>query len=491
VLWFPFLVLGLAALATAWRPEWTSRRWLWLVVGLASLFSLGAHRLTEPWVSHHDFNGALFSVAARSHLQFGWLVTGGADVWNGGSAIPVALYRYLNHPPLIAWVLALPMSVLGVHEWVARLTVFVPVLAGLVALSLRWRPAAEAGPFFWLFAAAMPAFSFYSRMPGHEPLTIALLLPLVILSEREPTRRVTAGIVAIGLLLPLASWAGSVFAWVGVACFWVSRRRKSAGALAAGAAAGCALLLLFLVVACGGEFRALFDQFLRRSSGVVADSGEVIPSVWVWLAKVLRHGNSVVGWPMAVLALAGGVFSARGELRRPVAWLAGGGLLLIGVLRQWSFVHDYSMGYLAVPALLAAAPAARALLRLPSRTGRVALALAVVTALALHAVPELQWRHRRIGSAHHEVKIGGLLQSLTAPTDVVVYAGYPPSPIFLYYADRDFLVWPNPLLAEGRIRPKAFVQVHRAPPENPDFLRWLADYAPVAGVRGVWLRKEE
>jgi hypothetical protein len=38
---------------------------------------------------------------------------------------------------------------------------------------------------------------------------------------------------------------------------------------------------------------------------------------------------------------------------------------------------------------------------------------------------------------------------------------------------------------------KAFVQVHRAPPENPDFRRWLADYAPVAGVRGVWLRKEE
>jgi hypothetical protein len=73
VRWLPFLVLGLAALATAWRPEWISRRWLWQVVGLASLFSLGAHRLTAPWVSHHDFNGALFSVAARSNLRFGWL----------------------------------------------------------------------------------------------------------------------------------------------------------------------------------------------------------------------------------------------------------------------------------------------------------------------------------------------------------------------------------------------------------------------------------
>lgn len=383
------------------------------------------------------------------------------------------------------------MSVLGVHEWVARLTVSIPVLAGLVALSLCWRPAAAAGPFFWLFAAAMPAFSFYGRMPGHEPLTIAMLLPLMILCDREPSRRVAAGIVAIGLLLPLASWAGCVFAWVGVACLWLSRQRKSAGALAAGAAAGSGLLLLFMVVAHGGELRPLYEQFLRRSSSVVADSGAVIPSIWAWLAQVLRHGNAVVGWPMAVLALVGGVLSVRAQLRRPVAWLVGGSLLLIGVLRQWAFVHDFSTSYLALPVLLAASPAVGALLRLPSRAGRVVITLAVAAALARHAVPELQARHHPILSARHEVILGGRLQSLTAPTDIVAYAQRLPSPIFLYYADRDFLVWPNPLLGEGRIRPKVFIQVHRSPPEDRDFQKWLADYAPVEGMRGVWLRKQE
>jgi hypothetical protein len=491
MLWLPFLVLGLAAAAAAWRPEWLSRRWLWLTVGLASLFSLGAHRLTAPWVSHHDFNAAVFNLAARSHLRLGWHVTGGADIWNGGSATPVELYRYLNHPPLIGWVLALPMSVLGVHEWVARLTVFIPVLAALVVLSLSWRPLAEAGPFLWLCAAAMPAFSYYGRMPGHEPLTIALLLVLVVLSEREPTRRGAAGIAAIGLLLPMASWAGSVFAGVGVVGLWVFRRRKAAAALAVGAAVGCALLLLFMFVARGGVFRSLLDQFLRRSSGGVTDNGVLIPSARGWVAQLLRHGNAVVGWPMAALALAGAVLSKRGELARPLAWLVGGALLLVTVLRQWSYMHDFSMAYLAIPALLAAAPAARALLRLPSRAGRVGTTLAVAAALAVHAVPELQARHNPILSARHEVKIAGLLQTLTAPTDLVAYAERLPSPIFLYYVDRDFLVWPNPLLVESRIRPKAFVQLHTAPPENPDFRRWLENYAPAAGVRGVWIRKEE
>jgi hypothetical protein len=315
-----------------------------------------------------------------------------------------------------------------------------------------------------------------------------MLLTLVVLTEREATPRVAAGILAIGLLLPLASWAGCVFAWLGVVYLWASRNRQSARALAAGAAAGSGLLLLFLTLARGGQFGSLFQQFLGRSWRMVADDGRAIGSLRAWVARLLEHGNAVVGWPMVVLALVGVAFAARRETRARVAWLAGSGLLLIGVLRQWSFVHDYSTTYLAVPALLGAAPAAGMLLRLPSRVGRLAITLTVAAVLTLHALPQLQALDPPVPSARHEVELGGILQELTAPTDVVAYALHPPSPIFLYYADRDFLVWPNPLLGSGRVRPKAFVQVGGAPPEDPGFLEWLAIYEPAPGVRGVWLR---
>ncbi|HEY5998494.1 MAG TPA: hypothetical protein VI078_04235, partial [bacterium] len=116
---------------------------------------------------------------------------------------------------------------------------------------------------------------------------------------------------------------------------------------------------------------------------------------------------------------------------------------------------------------------------------------AVAAALALHALPALEARDKPILSARYEVKLGARVQQLTAPTDVVAYALRPPSPMFLYYADRDFLIWPNPLFGRtGRIRPKAFIQVHGTPPEDPRFRRWLGAYDPAPGARGVWLRRE-
>ncbi|HSB61893.1 MAG TPA: glycosyltransferase family 39 protein, partial [Vicinamibacteria bacterium] len=125
--------------------------------------------ITEPFNGWHEFNSAMYSVFARNHIEYGLGYTALYCTWGETAAAPDPPQRYLNHPPLIALWTAVPLYLLGDHEWSARL---VPIAATLgstwllmTILSRLGGPllGALAGFFF----ATLPLTVYFGRMIDH------------------------------------------------------------------------------------------------------------------------------------------------------------------------------------------------------------------------------------------------------------------------------------------------------------------------------------
>jgi hypothetical protein len=267
-----------------------------------------ATALADPWWYQHDFNGALLSLSARNFVERGWAVTHGLELWNGGTGVPVVPRFYVNHPPLSSWMLVPGFALFGVHEWVARLSVLLPLVASLLFLFrvLAARGLAL-GPVGWTLAAALPGIAFYARSVGYEAVALSLYAALAGLMLRPTPRRWdAAAVVGLGGLLVLSGWSGCLFAGTAGLLLLAQRRWRMLFPLAGGALAGGLIVLGLFGRHYLWDFTPLLDQFLRRSAGAESEGGRIASSLdWVGRGIGLHLGALIGVVPLA-LAAAGG-----------------------------------------------------------------------------------------------------------------------------------------------------------------------------------------
>src|SRR5438093_7130560 len=119
---------------------------LGILIALAVLFLISAgvlsYRLTDPWIGHHDYNGAFYSLAARNYLQYGYGGTRFGMVINSDVASPEQFVYYTHHPPLLPLLVSFSFAVLGLHEWAARV---VPVIFSLGSVGLVYLLGSDMG----------------------------------------------------------------------------------------------------------------------------------------------------------------------------------------------------------------------------------------------------------------------------------------------------------------------------------------------------------
>ena len=488
---FAYGLLWVACVVWLAWPAARRREGGWQMLGACALLAIGCYRLADPWWYQHDFNGALLSLSARNFVERGWAVTHGLELWNGGTGVPVVPRFYVNHPPLSSWMLAPGFALFGVHEWVARLSVLLPLVAALLFLFrvLAARGLAL-GPLGWTLAAALPGIAFYARSVGYEAVALALYATLAGLMLRPTPRRGDAvATVALGGLLVLSGWSGCLFSGTAGLLLLAQRRWRMLFPLAGGALAGGLIVLGLFGRHYQCDFTPLLDQFLRRSAGAESEGGRIASSL-DWVARGIGlHLGALIGVVPLGLAAAGVRSATRLGLAPLVLWLFGAAVTLCLILRQWAFVHEFSACHIALPVLLLGLAALQAAIeaRRPSPVLRFAVA-AVLLAALLPGLWQTTVRYRKLIGFQHAQRVGLQVRAMTQPDEVILLAEKVPSPVFLFYAHRDFIVWPHPSLASAA-KPTLYVRLRRGAAMDADMQLYLQAYEPVAGAPDLWRRR--
>ena len=199
------------------------------------------------------------------------------------------------------------------------------------------------------------------------------------------------------------------------------------------------------------------------------------------------HLGALLGVVPLALAAAGVRSATRLGLAPLVLWLFGAAVTLSLILRQWAFVHEFSACHVALPVLLlgmAALHAAR-----PADPTPRALRGSVVALLLLAALLPGLWqttvRYRKLIGFQHAQRVGLQVRAMTKPDDVLLLNEPVPSPVFLFYAHRDFIVWPHDKLASA-VRPALYVRLRRGSVPDAGLAEYLKRYEPVAGSPDLW-----
>jgi 4-amino-4-deoxy-L-arabinose transferase-like glycosyltransferase len=422
-------------------------------VALAAVAAVLAARLPGPFNRHVDYNGAVWSQAAKQFLRDGVGATAGvpAPFYFGPPPVPrEALYTH--HPPLLPLVVTGAFAALGEREWVARL---VPVLGALAGLVLLWAlvramAGGAAGAMAGVVAAGMPMQIHFGSMVNFEPLAGALLVGMLLCAwQHEATgrpiyRTCAAGLLAVALGL---TWFAHLYAAVLAVWCW-GRGRRREGWMIFGLAIGSVLLFLAQIgLASPGAWRDLAETFHWRTG-----AGQEAFAWGRWGAKMGEHLGAFLPWPYWVLAAAGAWLAWRERGDRRVRWL---GLAALGLFvtnlvyvvafRNASAIHGYAGYYFIFPL---AAAGGLALGRwfcggTVARAGAVAVAVALGFAGHRSAARE-DVRLPLLGDAGEPgaliPELGAAIRERFAPGTVVLLnfpAEY--SPHLPYYAGRQMV----------------------------------------------------
>ena len=452
------------------------------VVAVAAL--LLCRGITAPFLGWHELNSAMYSQFARNHIQYGLAYTALYCTWGDTATPPPAPERYLNHPPLIALWTALPLVVLGDHEWTARLVPIAATLGSVVLLMVIVE--GLGGPLLGVLAgfffAALPLTVYFGRMIDHvAPVQFFSLLMLhgyLQWSGLYPRGRrprlgafwyVTGAVLGIG-----TGWAAVLPALL--VCAWHGRRvaRGSAEArllpwLAGAPAVALGAVVLHILAGCAWDLGMLPALLAGRSLG---GAGGAEP--WsAWLAVQWLHLTRNFTLPGVVAAgVCACVLVARlvrpapsgtsptlpfeGGLAAAVGLTGLHGLLYVVLFKNAAWHHDYWQFFLGpFVATSLAALAAAAGRAVAARAPR--LELLVVAALLVVPVPwaraSLAFYATQRQPYSEDVEAFTRLRELVprrAPTwtsrawptrteTIGRHTSRWPNPVVAYYADRPLL----------------------------------------------------
>jgi len=144
-----------------------------LIISL-SLFLLTRY-IDKPFWGHHDWNSNIWTLTAKNNLNYGIKCT---KLGQATTPEPInncsQLGYYMDHPPLITWILTLSYALFGFGEWAGRLPFI--LLSSLSALLIfligkqlynRW-----VGLVGGMFFMATPMFIYFGKAINHEPAVL-------------------------------------------------------------------------------------------------------------------------------------------------------------------------------------------------------------------------------------------------------------------------------------------------------------------------------
>ncbi len=347
-----------------------------LILTLVFLMSAGilSYHVTDPWIGHYDYNGAVFSNAARNYLRYGYGVTRLGVIWDVGVVRPEEFEYYTHHPPLLPILVSFSLAVFGWHEWAARL---VPIIFSLGSLALVYLLGVALGRrrlglLAAFFFALLPMNAYFGRMVDHEAVTNFFALASVV-SYLGWHRTSRAGLLALSLATLALGMASGWPAYYLAAILplhhvLVARRGRRSGKILWYPLIAMAMFAVFVghvaILRGGHGIQDLMRIFTYRTSlseghylGNVHGPITVGSFLRLWIERV----NLLFTVPvllLALLALWDLVARRRAEifsdpLLPPLLLLFG--LTHMAVFTQGAYEHDYWAFYCAAPLALLAA----------------------------------------------------------------------------------------------------------------------------------------
>jgi len=343
-----------------------SRTWfaVFLVAGIflsASLF----HTINVPWVEEDNVFGAAYAQAACNNLRAGLSVTAGvpATFYVGPLPIPPDAY-YVHHPVLFPLLVTASVRALGEKEWAIKL---VPICCSILSAWLLWilvghainkRAAAFAVAFF----VTLPMELHYGELVDYEPCLVMWMLAALVCLRNWEVRGGRRWIILAALCCLSAlwtDWPGYLFT-VSVAVSFLLKKEKSSvrfALLLLGLMAFSGILFLLQIRYVNPEaWRDLWTAVtMRLGSGMQPGSSGAAPGAapqftfGEWVRRIfqsLGQNYLLADW----LFVGVGAFYLARNLKQPgFRWLRGAvlhmaipGVLYMGLLRNWSFIHDFA-----------------------------------------------------------------------------------------------------------------------------------------------------
>ncbi len=341
---------------------------VWNAIFLAALGFLTAslfHTINVPWVEEDNVFGAAYAQAACNNLRAGLSVTAGvpATFYVEPLPIPPNAY-YVHHPVLFPLLVTASVKALGEKEWAIKL---VPIGCSILSAWFLWLLVGDAinkraAAFAVAIFATLPMELHYGDLVDYEPcLVVWMLAALVCLRNREvrPRRRwvILAALCCCCALW--TDWPGYLFA-VTVAVSFLLKKEKSSRRFA--------ILLLGMVAVSGFLFllqirhvnpEAWSDLWtaitMRLGSGTQPGSSGIAPgsapyfTFGEWFSKIfqsLGQDYLLADWLFVGL---GAIYLSRHRKEAGFRRLGGAvlqmaipGILYMGLLQNWSFIHDFA-----------------------------------------------------------------------------------------------------------------------------------------------------
>ncbi len=309
--------------------------------------------------------GAAYAQAACNNLRAGLSVTAGvpATFYVGELPIPPDAY-YVHHPVLFPLLVTASVGVLGEKEWAIKL---VPIGCSILSAWLLWLLVGDAinkraAAFAVAFFATLPMELHYGELVDYEPcLVMWMLAALVCLRKWEVRggRRWTILAALCCFCALWTDWPGYLFT-VSIAVSFLLKKEKSSvrfALLLLGMMALSGTLFLFQIRYVNPEaWRDLWTAVtMRLGSGMQPGSSGIAPAAaphftfGEWLRKILESLGQdylLVDW---LFVGVGAIYLTRNRKQPGFRWLRGAvlhmaipGVLYMGLLRNWSFIHDFA-----------------------------------------------------------------------------------------------------------------------------------------------------
>lgn len=428
------------------------------VLLLLGSFGLWNTRLTAPYIGSHDNNTAWIMLAAQNYYHYGAGSLGLVQYIDAERTTPTPQNVYHNHPPLASLWVAGAIAFWGESEASARLSVMLPSLLTAAAVFLLGRKLFS--PLVGLIALGLfvtsPVIAFYGQMVAHEQFvifffTLALLVYIDLL--KEPSR---IGLIMLGILCGLITFSG----WPGYFCVGVLGlhsllfRPRSWIWLTIGISAVIASLAWMLPATLQGYgfLENLADRFLVRTgqTGVPWDSpldywwtmlwAQIRPSYSESLLLAMGFGGLLLLWRMRRTAESDPNLQVS-RMHGVLIWLLIlPQLLYMTIFSEAAFTHEYTVYYLALPAILMAAYFVVFLIQQaqePRSTMRWGARGFLLLLVIGHLASSVRWTSTLYGQIDNLPVVAGAVVQAQVPEDVTVYANVGWWPAIWYYAEHN------------------------------------------------------
>lgn len=312
--------------------------------------------LDRPFFGHHDWNSNLWMLTVKNQLNYGVSCTRLGQVVSTSPNLDCKdLSFYINHPPLLPWLLSLSGYLFGVSETTMRLPVI--LLSSISSILFFWLASRNhllTGIAAVFLSFTTPIWAYYGKMPNHEALLIFGILVSTLAFVywwKFPTKAKYLLFLASTALVGLSGWHGYLlYPWLLLLTLLLDKARAKYLTLP--------IVILMLIFAahqlhscslrpdCLGTFAEQLK--FRVYGGSLLESG-VDFSYAAFVRQQLTFVSAFLGKPVLLSACVYLLINAYKILKTKTIKLEEGvvwALVLFGVsvpaiFAQQAFIHDY------------------------------------------------------------------------------------------------------------------------------------------------------